>query len=262
MLENIGIFDSHAHYEDKKFDEDREELLASMSSSGVKKIVNVGSDLLTSVKSVELANRYDFVYAAVGFHPEECGGMTENDLVAIRNLAAKEKVVAIGEIGLDYYWPEPEHKIQKIWFEKQLFMAGELGMPVIIHSRDAAKDTMDIIKKHYENLPERRGVIHCYSGSAEMAQEYVNMGFFIGVGGVVTFKNSNKLKGVVEKIDISNILIETDCPYMAPVPNRGKRNDSSMLIYVADMIAQIKGMTKEDVIRITHENALRMYGLS
>ena len=258
----LGIFDSHAHYEDKRFDEDREKLLASMSSLGVEYIVNVGSSMKTSKETVELTKKYPFMYGSVGVHPEECEGMTKADIDILRELAAEEKIVAIGEIGLDYYWDDPERDIQRKWFRKQMELVCELKMPVIIHSRDAAEDTMNILKEYYGGLIEGRcGVIHCYSGSAPMAKEYVKMGFYIGVGGVLTFKNAAKLKQVVEEIDIERIVIETDCPYMAPVPHRGKRNDSSLLKHVVESIAQIKGISEEEVIKITRENALTMYGL-
>lgn len=258
----LGIFDSHAHYEDKRFDEDREKLLSSMSSKNVSYIINVGSSIKTSKKTVELVRQYSYMYGSVGVHPEECGDMSDADLEVIKDLATKDKIVAIGEIGLDYYWPEPEHDIQKKWFHRQMELAVSLKLPVIIHSRDAAKDTMDIIKEYSHGLVDgRKGIIHCYSGSPEMAKEYVNMGFCIGVGGVLTFKNAAKLKKVVEEIDINSIVIETDCPYMAPVPFRGKRNDSSLLKYVVEEMAEIKGLSIEEVVNVTCQNALKVYGI-
>lgn len=263
----LGIFDSHAHYEDERFDEDRDKLLSSMSSLGVEYIVNVGSSVKTSRETVRLTEEYPYIYGSVGVHPEECAEMTQKDIDIIKGLAENEKIVAIGEIGLDYHYPEPERSVQKKWFVEQMKLAVSLKMPVIVHSRDAASDTMEIIKK-YGGGPEkngctdgRRGVIHCYSGSAEMASEYVKMGYYIGVGGVLTFKNASKLKKVVEEIDIHRLLIETDCPYMAPVPYRGKRNDSSLLKYVVESISEIKNMSSDEVIKITRGNALTMYGI-
>lgn len=258
----LGIFDSHAHYEDSRYDEDRQAVLSSMSSNGVSYIVNVGSSVETSRKTVELVKSHPYIYGSVGVHPEECGDMTEADIDIIKELAANDKIVAIGEIGLDYHWPEPEHDIQLKWFRRQMELAVSLKMPVIIHSRDAAKDTMDVIKEYSDELVSgKKGIIHCYSGSPEMAREYVDMGFYIGVGGVLTFKNANKLKNVVREIDISSIVIETDCPYMAPAPFRGERNDSSLLKYVVETMAGIKGIPAEEVVRITCENALKVYGI-
>lgn len=263
----LGIFDSHAHYEDGRFDEDRESLLSSMSSLGVEFIVNVGSSVETSVETVKMTQKYPFIYGSVGVHPEECANMTQKDIDMIKSLAKNDKIVAIGEIGLDYHYPEPERSVQKKWFVEQIKLAVSLQMPVIVHSRDAAADTMEIIK-HYGGRSEnggctdgRYGVIHCYSGSAEMAKEYADMGYYIGVGGVLTFKNASRLKKVVEQIDIHRLLIETDCPYMAPVPYRGKRNDSSLLKYVVQCISEIKNMAADEVIKITRVNALTMYGI-
>lgn len=253
----LGIFDSHAHYEDERFDDDRDSLLSSMSTLGVEYIVNVGSSVETSRQTVELTEKYPFVYGSAGVHPGECADMTQKDIDIIKSLAENKKIVAIGEIGLDYHYPEPERDVQKKWFIEQMKLAVSLEMPVIIHSRDAAADTMDIIKQY----GGRRGVIHCYSGSPEMAGEYVDMGYYIGVGGVLTFKNALKLKNVVEKTDIHRLLIETDCPYMAPVPYRGRRNDSSLLKYVVQCISEIKNITADEVIRITRGNALNMYGI-
>ncbi|MCI8308361.1 MAG: TatD family hydrolase [Lachnospiraceae bacterium] len=263
----LGIFDSHAHYEDERFDEDRESLLSSMSSLGVEYIVNVGSSVKTSMQTVRMTEKYPYLYGSVGVHPEECADMTQKDIDMIRGLADNKKIVAIGEIGLDYHYPEPERSVQKKWFAEQMKLAVNLKMPVIVHSRDAAADTMEIIKQYGEKPADdgcmggRHGVIHCYSGSAEMAKEYVGLGYYIGVGGVLTFKNASKLRKVVEEIDIRRLLIETDCPYMAPVPYRGKRNDSSLLKYVVQSISEIKNMAADEVIRITRDNALTMYGI-
>lgn len=258
----LGIFDSHAHYDSNRFDEDRDELLSSMSSSGVAKIVNIGANVEGSEKSVLLSEKYDFFYASAGIHPEECGSITQEDIEKIRKISEHEKVVAIGEIGLDYHWPEPDSDIQKIWFRKQLELAVNINKPVVIHSREATKDTLDIVKEYYKDLPEgRRGIVHCFSGSAETAKTYIDMGFYIGVGGVVTFNNSAKLKEVVKEVSIDRIVVETDCPYLAPVPNRGKRNDSTMLEYVIETIAQIKNISYDEVREKTYKNACYIYGI-
>lgn len=252
----LGIFDSHAHYEDERFDEDRYELLSGMKRAGVELIMNVGSDIATTKKTIELTEKYPFMYGSAGVHPEECGNMTEEDAIWLEKACDNDKIVAVGEIGLDYHWGEPAKDVQIKWFRRQLELAIKVDLPVIIHSRDAAEDTMNILKDY-----KTSGVLHCFSGSANMAGEYVKMGYYIGVGGVLTFKNARKLKEVVEAVSIDNIVIETDCPYMAPEPHRGKRNDSSMLKYVVEKIAEIKGMTAEEVIRITRENALKLYKL-
>lgn len=254
------IFDTHSHYDDGAFDDDRESLLKGLEEKGVGIVVTVGADIATSQKAIALAGTYEHVYAAIGVHPNEVGGMEEKAIQWLREHSSEEKVVAIGEIGLDYYWKEPEPELQKIWFQEQIALAREVKLPIIFHSREAAEDTMRIIQdtKAYEC----GGVIHCYSYSKELAKEYVKMGYFIGVGGVVTFKNGRKLKETVEAIPMEHIVLETDCPYLAPEPNRGKRNDSSNLVYVAEEIARLKGMTAEEVIEITEKNARRLYRLA
>lgn len=253
------IFDSHAHYDDKQFDIDREELLASLPESGVGTIVNVSASCESWKRCVEMAAKYPHIYAAVGTHPDEVGGLNEETFAELKEWCKKDKVVAIGEIGLDYYWDNETHDVQKKWFIRQLDLAREMNLPVIIHSREAAADTMEIMKAHAQGLS---GVIHCYSYAREQAEEYVKMGFYIGIGGVVTFKNAKKLKEVAAAIPLERILLETDCPYLAPVPYRGKRNQSSYIQYVAEEIAQIKGITAEEVIAVTEENARKMYRLS
>ena len=252
------LFDTHAHYDDERFDEDRDTLLASMPDNNVGLILNPGCDVESSRKAVSYANKYPFVYAAVGIHPDEVGCLNEENFAQMKELFKEEKVVAVGEIGLDYYWDNEPREVQKKWFIRQLELARELDLPVLIHSREAAADTMEIMKEHAKGLS---GVIHCYSYSKEMAQEYIKMGFYIGVGGVVTFKNAKKLKETVLESPMEYLLLETDCPYLAPVPNRGKRNDSGMLKYVVQELAALKGITPEEVIRITEENARRFYGI-
>ncbi|MBE5834720.1 MAG: TatD family deoxyribonuclease [Butyrivibrio sp.] len=251
------IFDTHAHYDDEKFDEDRDELLKSLADAGVGTVVDAASTIDSCHQIIELIDKYPFLYGTLGIHPSECKDMTEDDFDWIRQQLKNPKIVAIGEIGLDYYWPEPDHDIQKKWFEKQLELAKETDMPVVIHSRDAAEDTLNMIKM--AQLPPKTVDIHCFSYSKEMAREYLNMGYYLGVGGVVTFKNAKKLKEVVEYAPIENILLETDCPYLAPEPNRGKRNSSLNLEYVVDKIAELKNMDREDVISITEKNAQDFY---
>ncbi len=251
------IFETHAHYDDEGFDEDRDLLLMSMQENKIGYVINVGASLESTRRSIELAEKYPFVYASAGVHPSETAELNENNFEWLRKQCVHRKVVAIGEIGLDYYWEEPAHEIQKLWFSRQLDLAKAIRKPIIIHSRDAAKDTYDIMSAH--GAKEIGGVIHCFSYSAEMALEYVKMGFYIGVGGVVTFKNGRKLKEVVEAVPIEWILLETDSPYLAPEPNRGMRNSSLNLPYIAERIAEIKGMTYDEVISVTTENAKRMY---
>lgn len=253
------IFDTHAHYTDKRFEEDRDSLLLSMKDHGVGQIVEVGAGISSTRDAVALAHRYDFVYASVGIHPEEIEQLTEQHMDWFKELAADEKVIAVGEIGLDYYYDEPERSLQKQWFERQLELAKEVNLPVIIHSRDAAQDTLEIMKAHHAE--EIGGVIHCFSYSTEMAETYLNMGFFLGIGGVVTFKNSRKLKEVVEMAPLDRLVLETDAPYLTPVPYRGKRNASLYLPYVAQEIARLKGVSEEEVVRVTEENARKLYRL-
>ena len=252
------IFDTHAHYDDEQFDEDRDSLLCSMQEGGVGTIVNAGSDVASWEDVRALTARYPFIYGAAGVHPDDVGELNEENFRRLRAVLQEEKMVAVGEIGPDYYWDHESHEVQKTWFIRQLELARELDMPVIIHSREAAADTLQIMKEHARGL---EGVIHCFSYSAEMAREYVKMGFYIGVGGVVTFKNSRKLKEVVEEIPLEYLLLETDCPYLAPVPNRGKRNSSLNLVYVAEQIAGLKQLTYDEVVEQTEKNARRLYNL-
>ncbi len=251
------IFETHAHYDDEAFDPDREELLSVMSESGIGTIVNVGASLKSTESSIKLADKHTFLYAAAGVHPSETAELNEENFKWLEAWCQNKKVVAVGEIGLDYYWDTPEHEIQKFWFRRQLELARKIDKPVIIHSRDAAKDTFDILAEN--NADEIGGVIHCFSYGADLAMRYVDMGLYIGVGGVVTFKNGRKMKEVVEAVPIEKILLETDSPYLAPEPNRGKRNSSLNIPFIAQKIAEIKGLTYDEVVRITEENAKRMY---
>ena len=251
------IFETHAHYDDEAFDEDREKLLETMHAQGIEKIINVGASLQGVRDTVALTEKYPFVYGAVGIHPDEVGNLTEEDMKELRGYCDREKIAAIGEIGLDYYWDKENHEIQKKWFVRQMDLAKETGLPIIVHSRDAAKDTLDIMKA--ERADHLRGVIHCYSYSKEHAREYMNMGYYLGVGGVVTFKNGKRLKEVVEYAPLDYLLLETDAPYLAPEPYRGKRNCSLYLTYVAQTIARIKGVPYETVVETTRKNAEKLF---
>ena len=248
-------FESHAHYDDRRFREDREELLTHLPSCGIDYVVNIGCDVKSSKQSIRLAEKYDYIYATVGIHPHELYDMSSQTIAELRRLSAHKKVVAIGEIGLDYYYDTHPRELQQFWFRQQLRLAEELQKPVVIHSRDASQETFDIIK----SSSVRQGVIHCYSGAWQMAMDYVDMGFYIGVGGVVTFSNAQKLVEVVEHVPLEKILIETDSPYLAPNPNRGKRNDSRNLEYIVNKIAKIKNLSPENVAKVTQDNAKSLF---
>lgn len=251
------IFDTHAHYDDEAFEKDREELLAGMKASGVEQIVNVGASMESSKRSIGLAEKYPMIYAAVGVHPDEVGELSEEKLLTLQEWSRHPKVKAIGEIGLDYYWDKEQHELQKYWFRRQMELASAQKLPIIVHSREAAKDTLEMIIE--AKSLELQGVIHCYSYSVEQAREYLNMGYYLGIGGVLTFKNAKKLKETAAYAPLSQIVLETDCPYLAPVPDRGKRNDSRKLFFVAQELAAIKNLPVEEIIRITSENAKRLY---
>lgn len=253
------IFDTHAHYDDEAYDEDRECLFDRMRKQGVEYIVNIGASMASTQKTLELAEEYPFIYGAVGVHPSETKELTPESMEWLREAARNDKVVAIGEIGLDYYWQEPDRETQKKWFREQLKLAEDSGLPVVIHSRDAAKDTLDILKAWNEH--KTKGVIHCFSYTWELAEEYLSMGYYFGIGGVLTFKNGKKLVEAVNHMPIDRILLETDCPYLAPEPYRGKRNQSDYIYYVADKLAELKGLSREEVLEITGRNAKEFYGI-
>lgn len=253
------IFDTHAHYDDDAFETDREVLLESLKVAGIAAVMNVAASLKSCRTTLALAETYEWMYGAMGVHPSQTAGLSQKGMDCIKTWCSHEKVRAVGEIGLDYYWEEPDQGIQKEWFVRQLALAREVNLPVIIHSREAAKDTLDIMKR--EKAGDMGGVIHCFSYSKEIAREYLNMGFFLGIGGVVTFNNAKKLKEVVEYAPLESIVLETDCPYLAPAPNRGKRNSSLNLSYVVNVISEIKGVDREMVMRVTWENGLKLYGL-
>ncbi len=253
------IFETHAHYDDDRFKEDRDATIKRVYESGVNPIINVGASISSTKTTLELARKYDFIYAAVGVHPSDISDLNDETFAWLKEQTTWKKTVAIGEIGLDYYWDkEPQvQENQRYWFRRQLELAKETGLPVIIHSRDAAEETMEIMKEAAKQ--EIQGVIHCYSYSPAMAKEFIKLGYYIGVGGVVTFKNAKKLVETVSQIPLERILLETDCPYMAPEPHRGTRNDSSNIPYVIAKIADIKGVSPEEVENITRSNAFSLF---
>lgn len=251
------IFDTHAHYDDEAFNEDREAVIKSLAAAGVEKVVNIGASMASSETTLELTRNYPFIYGTAGVHPSETAELDEEKFQRLKEIVREPKIVAVGEIGLDYYWEKPAHDIQKNWFERQLELAREVNLPVVIHSREAAKDTLEIMKA--AKAGDMGGVIHCFSYGKDMAREYLDMGFFLGIGGVLTFKNAKKLREVVEYAPMAQLVLETDSPYMAPEPNRGKRNTSANLPYVVNMMAEIKGLSPEDVIAATEKNARRLY---
>ena len=258
-METPVIFETHAHYDDEAFAQDRENLLASMQEHGIGYIVNACASIESLKDTEELMEKYPFVYGAFGIHPDDAEKMTEETLEEIRQLSRLPKAVAIGEIGLDYYWhkEEHEHEIQKKMFLAQMEIAREEKLPFMVHSRDAAKDTLDLVKDCMKG-GMYGGIIHCFSYGKEMAREYLDMGLYLGIGGVVTFKNAKKLKEVVAYAPLEQLVLETDSPYLSPEPNRGKRNSSQNLPYVAEAIAQIKGCSEEEVIAVTEENAKKL----
>ena len=254
----MTLFDTHAHYDDGAFDADRDALLSALPERGVALVVNPGCDVASSRRAAELAARYPHVYAAVGVHPENCAGYGPAELEAVRQLAAREKVVAIGEIGLDYYWPEnPPRPLQQRVFRDQLALAEELDLPVIVHDREAHGDCLAMVRE----FPRVRGVFHCYAGSAEMARELVELGWMISFTGVLTYKNARKAVETAREIPLERLMIETDSPYMAPLPCRGQRNDSSLVRHVCEKLAEIKGVSPEVCARITLENGCRFFGI-
>lgn len=254
------IFDTHTHYDDRAFDEDREALLRELPERGIARVVNVGASFASCGRTARLMKEYDYIYGAMGIHPGEAGELDEEVYGRLREMCRLEKCVAVGEIGLDYYWDKTDRDTQKKWFVRQLNLARECGLPVVIHSRDAARDTMDIMKT--EKAGEIGGVIHCFSYTRESAGVFLDMGFYLGIGGVLTFRNARKLKEVAAYAPLDRIVLETDCPYLAPEPDRGKRNSSLNLPRVAAALAQIKGTSEEEVREAVWENALRLYRMS
>ena len=251
------FFDTHAHYDDAAFDPDRDALLSELPARGVSLVVNPGCDVKSSAAALELSERWPLLYAAVGIHPEELAGMGEGDLGRIETLAVSDRCVAIGEIGLDYYWDQSRKEEQKALFIAQLELALRLDLPVIIHDREAHGDCFDIVSRY----PALRGVFHCYSGSADMAAELLKRGWYLGFDGPVTYKNARKALEVLTLCPMDRILIETDSPYLSPVPRRGKRNDSGNLSYIAEKIAEVKGSSVEELAKATLENGRRLFAI-
>lgn len=254
---NNLIFDTHAHYDDNAFNNDREELLSSLPQKGIGCVIDVASDGKSIERVTKLAHDYDYIYEAVGIHPDEIGDITDELIERIITLCKDEKTVAIGEIGLDYYRIKDNKKEQIYWFERFADIAKQQGLPVIIHSREAAEDTLETIKR--SQMADTGAVMHCYSYSKEIAKQLLDMGFYFGIGGVATFKNARKLIETLEYLPMSSILLETDCPYLAPVPYRGKRNSSLYIHYVVKRISEIKNISEEEVMNITYDNALRLF---
>lgn len=252
-----GIFDSHAHYDDERFRDDLPDVLSHLTQNGVCTVLNVGCDEQSSLSTVSLAKQIPWFYAAVGVHPHAADELSEHWMDTLMPLFSEEKVVALGEIGLDYHWDTPDRESQRALFEAQLQLAQKVNLPVIIHSRDACADTMELLHKY-----NPRGVVHCFSGSAETAKEVVNMGMYVGFTGVVTFPNARKTLEAVRAVPMERLLLETDCPYMAPVPFRGKRTTSDMIQYTAQAIAEQKGLSAQEVIDIARENTCRLFGIS
>lgn len=253
------LFDTHAHYDAEQFDADRDEVLGALPGAGIALAVNPGCDLPSSRVAVALAERYDFLYAAVGYHPENCAPYRPEDLEALRELAEHPKVVAIGEIGLDYYWEEnPPREFQQQVFRDQLALAAELELPVIVHDREAHADSLAMIRE----FPQVRGVFHCFSGSAEMAEELVKLGWMVSFTGVLTYKNARKAVEAARAVPLERVMIETDSPYMAPVPHRGKRNDSRYVRLICERLAEIKGVSFAECARVTRENGKRFFGIA
>ena len=253
------LFDTHAHMDDRSFDEDREELLAALPGKGISLLMNPGCSYESSLNAIALAEGYDYIYAAVGSHPDVADEVDEALIEKYRALCLQHpKVKAIGEIGLDYHYEDIPREIQKRAFRLQMELARELDLPVIVHERDAHEDGMAIIK----NFPTDKGVFHCYSGSLEMAKELIKRGWYIGFGGVATFKNAERVRAVVASVDLSKLLLETDCPYMAPVPFRGKINHSGLIPHIAEVIAPLHGLTVDELAEVTNRNAEELFGLS
>ncbi len=254
----LRIFDSHAHYDHSQFDEDRNSVLDSLKGSGIAYVLNASSDIESSYATVALAEKYDWIYGAAGVHPHEAQNHNESDIDVLRKLSENPKIVAIGEIGLDYYYNLSPKDIQKEWYDKQLNLACELDMPVVIHDRDAHGDIMDILRQYKNRV---RGVMHCYSGSREMAEELVDMGFYISFSGSVTFKNARKIVEAAAFVPDDRIMAETDCPYLAPVPHRGERNSSLFLPDTIRTLSAIRGTDEETIAKLTFENACRLFGI-
>ena len=255
----MDIFDTHAHLLDEKFDEDREELIASLANSGVKLVMEACTDLGYLEKLIPFIERHPMIYGAAGLHPEELGPYALSDMDAVESALAHEKIKAVGEIGLDYYWSEnPPREVQREFFDAQLSLAAVHHLPVIIHDREAHGDTVDILRAHKGQVT---GVMHCFSGSYETAKECLDMGFYIGFGGALTFKNAKRNVEVAAKVPLDRLVVETDCPYMAPVPCRGQRNDPTKTLYVLQKLAELRSMDQETLAPVLFENGKRLFGI-
>ena len=252
------LFDTHAHYDDRRFDKDRETLLASMPEQGVGYVCNIGCDMPTSRQSIALAEAHDHVYAVVGIHPHNAADAVDADYAELEQMSRHAKVLALGEMGLDYHYDFSPRDVQRQVFVRQMELAGRLQMPVVIHEREACQDVLEVVRQH----KVCRGVYHCYSGSAETARELVQLGYYLGFNGVITFDNARRSHEVIRSVPLERLLLETDCPYLTPVPHRGKRNDSGLMKYSLQKMAELRGLTPEEMARITTENALRFYGLA
>ena len=253
------LIDSHAHLDDERFNKDRDKLIKSLGENGISTVINIGADLPSSIKSVKLSEEYDNIYAAVGVHPHSASDMDEGTIEVLKAFSSREKVVAIGEIGLDYYYDNSPRDVQRTWFKRQMKLAKEVNLPIVVHSREANQETFDMIKA--ESDGNLRGVIHCYSGSVELALEYIKLGYYISFAGPVTFKNAKTPKEVAKAVPIDRLLVETDSPYLTPEPHRGKRNEPLYVRHVAAMIAELRGMTIEELARATSENTKRLFNL-
>lgn len=255
----MKLFDTHAHLDDERFDEDRKQLIEQIQKDGVSLVVNPGADMKSSRAAIKLAEIYDFIYAAVGIHPHDVKDITDEDLIELEAMAKHPKVVAIGEIGLDYYYDNSPRELQREYFIRQIELANKLSLPIIIHSRDASMETHEILKEYKKDIG---CVLHCFSQSLEMAKEYLELGCHLSFAGPLTFKNSNKLKEVARNIPLDKIFIETDSPYLTPQPYRGKRNDPSKVRYVAEELSNLKGISTEKIAEITMDNALKFFGIT
>lgn len=251
------LIDSHVHLDDRRYNKDRDRIIKGLEADGVELIINIGADLQTSIASVSLAEKYDNVYAAVGVHPHSAKEVDESTIEILKTFADREKVLAIGEIGLDFHYDHSPRDVQRKWFRRQLELAKEVNLPVVIHSREADQEVFDIMKEAQDG--SLRGVLHCYSGSVEMAREYIKLGFYLSLAGPVTFNNARILKEVAKEVPLDRLLIETDSPYLTPTPNRGKRNEPAYVRYVAAEIAELKGIPYDELIKATNKNTKELF---
>lgn len=253
------LIDSHAHLDDKRFDRDRDMIIKNLEENGIELTINIGADLQSSIASVSLSEKYDNIYAAVGVHPHSAKEVDDSTIEILKSFAKREKVVAIGEIGLDYYYDNSPRDIQRKWFREQIKLAKEVDLPIVVHSREADQETFEILKEEQDG--RLRGVLHCYSGSVELAKEYIKLGFYISLAGPVTFKNARVPKEVAKAVPLDKLLVETDSPYLTPEPYRGKRNEPIFVKYVAGTIADLRGITYEELAKATNRNTKELFGI-